>query len=320
VHVLVTGGAGYIGSITAQVLIDAGHRVSVVDDLSRGHREMVPPACDLHAFDVGDAEAIGAVVAGVDACIHFAGFIDVAESVEHPDLYMTTNEGKTAVLLDALIAAGVERLVFSSSAAVYGTPDRVPIPVDHPRRPESPYGASKAAAEDAIVARADRLRYASLRYFNPAGAAGGRGEDHPNETHLIPRVLDVAVGRRDAIGVNGSDYPTRDGTCVRDFLHVADLAEAHVRALDALESRPATVCNVGTGTGSTVLEVIEACREVTGHPIPVAMGPRRPGDPAALVADTSETARLLDWEPRVRDLGEIVRSAWDWHRARAATP
>jgi UDP-glucose 4-epimerase len=291
----------------------------VIDDLSRGHRELVPAGAAFVQADIADGEAVGQIAEqGIDACIHLSGYIEVAESVAEPELYLENNARKTERLLDALVDHDVTRFVFSSSAAVYGVPETVPIPVDHPRRPANPYGRSKAEAEDAIVARAGELRYALLRYFNPAGGTADRGEAHPHESHLIPLALDAAAGRREAFTVYGTDYPTRDGTCIRDFMHVVDLAEAHLKGLDALERHDAVVCNVGTGNGSTVMEVVESCRGVTGRELPVVLGERRAGDVPELVADPTAATALLGWEPRYTDLDEIVGSAWEWHRRYAA--
>jgi len=312
-HVLVTGGAGYIGSITAELLLKMDCQVTVLDDLSRGKRELVPERCKLVVGDVGNKALVERAALDADACIHFAGFIDAAESVENPKMYLQTNGRKTEALLEALSRTRVERFVLSSSAAVYGIPTSLPIPVDHHRNPVNPYGESKAQAEDAVVACADRFHYAVLRYFNAAGATSSRGEEHVNESHLIPRVLDVAMGRRECITVNGTDYPTRDGTCVRDYVHVVDLADAHVRALAALEHRATITCNVGTGSGFTVNEVIDVCRSVSGHPIPLVYGERRPGDVPELVADPTEAGASFGWTPHRSQLSEIVSSAWDWH-------
>lgn len=315
-HVLVTGGAGYIGSITAQALLEAGHRVTVLDDLSRGHRDLVPD-CAFVEGDVGDGALVARLCDGVDACMHFAGFIDAAESVAEPEMYLETNARKTELLLDVLVEAGVERFVLSSSAAVYGTPEKIPIPIDHPRRPVNPYGRSKAEAEDAAVARSKHLRYAFLRYFNASGAVADRGEDHPTESHLIPLALDAALGRRERFTIFGTDYETRDGSCIRDYIHVADLADAHVKALEALDDQKEIVCNVGTGAGYTVKEVVETCRAVTGQDFPVVFGDRRPGDVAELVADPSDAQTNLGWEAQTPAIQDIVASAWEWHRARA---
>ncbi|QBI22115.1 UDP-glucose 4-epimerase GalE [Egibacter rhizosphaerae] len=318
-RVLVTGGAGYIGSVTAAALIDAGHEVTVLDDLSRGHREFVPDAASLVIGDVSDPGTVHrALDEGLNACVHFAGRIEAGESMRVPETYFAANTGGTLRLLEVLVGAGIERFVLSSTAAVYGDPVRLPIREDDPTEPTNAYGASKLLAERALewVSELRPLRVAALRYFNACGATPDRGELHDPETHLIPLVLEVAAGQRDEIAVFGTDYPTRDGTCVRDYVHVADLADAHVRALEALGGREQLVCNLGGGAGVSVHEVIEAARRVTGHPIPVRTAERRPGDPAELVASSDRAREVLGWEPHHRDLDAIVASAWDWHRHR----
>ena len=326
-RVLVTGGAGYIGSTTAEALLDAGHEVVVIDDLSRGHRELVPVRARFVHGGIDDPVALDAAMGeGVDACLHFAALMEAGESMRKPEAYFATNTGGSLRLLEHLTSAGVERFVLSSTAAVYGQPDQVPIEESAPLRPTNAYGESKLLVERALWWLADLrgLRVASLRYFNACGATPGRGEDHHPETHLIPLVLAAAAGRRERIDVFGTDYPTRDGTCVRDYVHVADLADAHVAALHALGTQASIVCNLGSETGFTVREVIAAVERVTGQQIPAVDAPRRPGDPAELVASRARARDLLGWQPARTDLDEIVASAWDWHRSRweteASTP
>ena len=318
-RVLVTGGAGYIGSTTAAALLETGHEVVVLDDLSRGHADLVPAGAELVRGRTDDPSAIDAALAGgVDACLHFAALVEAGESMQRPEAFFANNTAGSLLLAERLLAAGVDRFVLSSTAAVYGQPDRVPIDEDAPLAPTNAYGESKLLVERALWWLADLrgLRVASLRYFNACGATPGRGEDHDPETHLIPLVLAAAAGRRDRIEVYGTDYPTRDGTCVRDYVHVADLADAHVAALHALEAHPTTVCNLGSETGFTVREVIAAAERVTGREIPASDAPRRPGDPAELVASRARAGNVLGWEPTRTDLDEIVASAWDWHRTR----
>jgi UDP-glucose 4-epimerase len=314
---LVTGGAGYVGSVVAAQLLDAGHDVVVLDDLSRGHLEAIPPGAEHVAVSLTDAEALDEpFAAGFDAVLHFAALSLVAESVEHPERYWTNNVGGTRNLLDAMRARGVQRLVFSSTAATYGEPQTIPITEDQPPAPVNAYGASKLAVDLMIrdECRAHGLAAASLRYFNVAGASRGLGEDHDPETHLIPLVLQAASGARDRITVFGTDYPTRDGTAVRDYIHIEDLGQAHLLALDRLEPGTHHVVNLGTGDGYTVREVIEAARSVTGREIPVRDEGRRPGDPPQLIAANARARELLGWEPR-RSLEQMIGDAWAWHEA-----
>jgi UDP-glucose 4-epimerase len=317
-RVLVTGGAGYIGSTTAAALLEAGHEVVVADDLSTGHRDAVPAGADLIEVDVTDPAAIGPVVAAgrFDACLHFAALIEAGESMRTPERFFRVNTGGSAVLLDALLRHGVGRFVLSSTAAVYGEPEQVPITEDAALAPTNAYGESKLLVERMLAwhHRIHGLRYAALRYFNAAGAVPGRPERHDPETHLIPLVLQVAAGTREHIMVFGSDYPTPDGTCVRDYVHVADLADAHVRALERLDEHGAIVCNLGNGRGFSVREVVEAARRVTGHPIPAVDAERRPGDPATLVASAERAGDLLGWRPSHTDLDGIVADAWTERR------
>jgi UDP-glucose 4-epimerase len=317
-RILVTGGAGYIGSVTAAVLLERGHEVVVLDDLRTGHRAAVPDGAPFVQADVADAEAVGDAIDRhrLEAVVHFAANSLVGESMERPLLYFGNNTGGSLALLATALRHGADRFVLSSTAALYGTPERVPIPEDAPLAPESVYGESKHLIERTLpwLARTAGLGWTALRYFNAAGAHGGRGEDHRPETHLIPIVLQAALGQRERVQVFGDDYPTDDGTAVRDYVHVADLADAHVRALEAIRPGAGRAYNVGTGRGFSVREVIEACREVTGAEIAAEPAPRRAGDPPRLVADPSRIGADLDWWPERPDLREIVASAWAWHR------
>jgi len=313
---LVTGGAGYIGSVVANLLLEAGHDVVVLDDLSRGHAAAIPDGAEHVAVSLGDPPALAAALEGVDAVLHFAALALVAESVEHPERYWRNNVVGTLNLLDAMRANGVGRLVFSSTCATYGEPERVPIVEDEPTAPINSYGASKLAVDLMLrdECTAHGLAATSLRYFNVAGASGEQGEHHEPETHLIPLVLQVAAGRRERITVFGTDYPTRDGTAVRDYIHIEDLGEAHLLALDRATPGVHAIYNLGTGDGYTVKEVVEAARRVTGAPIPAVEEARRPGDPPALVADPSKAREALGWAPR-RSLEDMIADAWAWHRA-----
>ncbi|MFD4376495.1 UDP-glucose 4-epimerase GalE [Streptomyces sp. NPDC058486] len=318
---LVTGGAGYVGGVVAAHLLERGHRVTVLDDLSTGFREGVPAGAEFIEGRVQDAARW--LDGSYDGVLHFAAFSQVGESVAKPEKYWENNVGGTMALLAAMRTAGVRKLVFSSTAATYGEPETVPITESAPTAPTSPYGASKLAVDHMITGEcaAHGLAAASLRYFNVAGAYGGLGERHEPESHLIPLVLQVALGRRESISVYGEDYPTPDGTCVRDYIHVADLAEAHVLALDAMTegSVPAgehLVCNLGNGNGFSVREVIETVRKVTGHPVPELAAPRRPGDPAVLVASADAARERLGWTPSRPDLADVVADAWAFARQR----
>jgi UDP-glucose 4-epimerase len=323
-RVLVTGGAGYIGSVVAEALLARGHEVVVYDNLVRGHRDAVPEAAPLVISDVLDVTTLGSELREhrIEGVVHLAGLSLVGESMSDPARYYRVNVGGGLALLDAMHAAGVGMLVFSSSAAVYGGPDKQPIEEDDPPAPTNPYGESKLVVERAIAwyGRAFGLRGVSLRYFNAAGASARRGERHDPETHLIPLVLQAAAGRRDAVVIYGDDYPTRDGTCVRDYVHVLDLADAHVRALDALAAgAPASVYNLGCGgDGYSVRDVIETAAAVTGRRIVTRVGPRRAGDPATLVAATGRITRELGWRPQHQDLREIIASAWQYELKRAS--
>jgi UDP-glucose 4-epimerase len=318
---LVTGGAGYIGSHTLRALSAAGWDLLVYDSLEKGHRAAVAN-CRLIVGDLADGLKLDHVFRehAVDAVVHFAAYIEVGESVKDPARYYRNNTAGTLSLLQAMLRNHVPRLVFSSTAAVYGEPERVPIREEDRKQPTNPYGESKLMVEQMLdrFDQAYRLRSISLRYFNAAGAdpEGLLGEDHHPETHLIPIILQVALGQRENIGIFGDDYPTRDGTCVRDYVHVMDLAQAHVLAVNALqEGAGRSVYNLGNGNGFSVREVIEIARRVTGHPIPEVIQPRRPGDPAQLVASSETIRRELKWQPKLDDLKEIVASGWRWKQA-----
>jgi UDP-glucose 4-epimerase len=319
VRLLVTGGAGYIGGVVSLHLLRAGHRVTVLDDLSTGHADSVP---DGATFVPGDlAERAGAVLADgdpYDGVLHFAAKAVVGESVEHPERYWRTNVCGTLALLDAMRANAVPRLVFSSSAATYGEPDEVPIAETAPARPTNPYGATKLAVDMMITseARAHGLGAVSLRYFNVAGASGGQGERHSPETHIVPIALQVVAGQRPTFAINGTDYPTPDGTCIRDYVHVDDLSEAHLLALAGAAAGEHRIYNLGNGAGFSVLDVVEAVRRVTNHPVPTVVGPRRPGDPAVLVASSAKIREELGWAPRKPTVDEMVADAWTFERSR----
>lgn len=314
---LVTGGAGYVGSVCAAHLLDAGHEVVVLDDLSTGHRDAVPDGARLVDADLASA-ADDVLAEGFDGVLHFAAKSLVGESVERPELYWHGNVVTTVALLDAMVRHGTPRLVFSSTAATYGEPEQVPIPEDAPTRPTNPYGASKLAMDHAIggYARAHGFAATSLRYFNVAGAHGRVGERHLVETHLIPLVLQVATGQRANVQIFGDDWPTPDGTCVRDYIHVDDLAAAHLLALDGARRGEHAIYNLGSGSGFSVREVVEVCRAVTGHPIPAVVAPRRAGDPAVLVASSARAIEALGWRPEKTDLEVIVGDAWRFTRER----
>ncbi len=319
-NILVTGGAGYIGSHAARWLARAGHSIWVYDNLSRGHRAAVVDG-RLIEGNVGDTARVTRVIRDqkIDAIMHFAAFALVGESVERPHLYFQNNVVATLNLLEAVRETGLDKFVFSSTTATYGQPEVVPIRETERQEPINPYGFSKLVIEEALAAYAAAygLGYAALRYFNAAGAApaGDIGEDHSPESHLIPIVLQVALGQREQITVFGDDYPTPDGTCIRDYIHVDDLASAHLKALERLQAGEGMELNLGTGRGHSVREVVDACRRVTGHAIPEVMGARRPGDPAELVADSSQAQRLLGWQPQYTNIESIIETAWNWHRS-----
>ena len=314
--IVLTGGSGYIGSVTTELLCDDGHEVVVFDNLERGHREAVDPRARLVVGDLREPQAIRELLAAVKpaAVVHFAAYALVGESMQNPHLYFENNVGGGLNLLDALLRAGVPKIIFSSTCATYGQPETMPMTEALPQRPTNPYGESKLMFETTLRWEQERrgLQPVFLRYFNACGATEKYGEDHEPETHLIPNVLKVALGQSPAVPVFGADYPTPDGTCIRDYIHIADLARAHILAL---EKDVAGSFNLGTGTGFSVQQVVETCREVTGHPIPVALSPRRPGDPACLVAGAEKAKSVLGWKPRYPDLRTIVQHAWNWHRA-----
>jgi UDP-glucose 4-epimerase len=326
--ILVTGGAGYIGSVVAGELLLAGHQVVVFDSLSRGHRQAVPRDAELVVGDLADRAAVDDLfkLRAIEAVMHFAALIEAGESMKAPATFFRNNTANALTLLEAMLGAGVKRFVFSSTAALYGNPLRTPIEEDDLLNPTNAYGESKLLVERMLAwfQRIHGLRYASLRYFNAAGASRpDRGEDHQPETHLLPRILNVALGRADNVNIFGTDYPTPDGTCVRDYIHVSDLSHAHLLALDALGTaakdasgkfRP-LIYNLGNGQGFSVREVVEVARQVTGHPIPVIESPRREGDPAILIASSEKIRRELGWQPNFPELKTIVESAWQWHRA-----
>ncbi|MBV9110772.1 MAG: UDP-glucose 4-epimerase GalE [Gemmatimonadetes bacterium] len=318
-RLLVTGGAGYIGSVVVRQLADEGHDVIVYDSLFQGHAEAVDERATLIAADLADRAALDAAMRDhrPEGILHFASHTLVGESMEKPFLHLGDNVRNALNLLESAAEHGVKRFILSSTANLFGLPDTVPIEADAAIRPGSPYGESKHIIERMLHWMDDRfgMRYCTLRYFNAAGAESPeRGEDHNPETHLIPVVLQVALGQREQVTIFGDDYDTPDGTCVRDYIHVSDLADAHVRALHALDAG-SRAYNLGNGRGFSVREVIETCRAVTGHPIPASVGPRRPGDPAVLVAGSERIRRELGWAPRIPELREIVESAWAWHRS-----
>ncbi len=321
--VAVTGGAGYIGSHTAAELLSRGHHVTVIDDFSAGHHAASPPGVPVTHGDIGDVAAMSAALQGHDAVIHFAGLLSVGGSMRDPRSYFETNLVKGLRLLDAMHAVGVRQMIFSSTCATYGTP-KGPLDEDHPKEPVSPYGASKRAFEQALeaYARIGHVRAVALRYFNAAGARrdGSLGEDHAHEEHLIPLALDAAAHRRGPLTIFGDDYDTPDGTCIRDYIHVDDLAQAHVRALDALSflESPFAAINLGTGRGTSVREVIRAVERVTGKPVPHSVGPRREGDPPRLVAVPLRARDLLEFEAAMVSIDEIVETAWRWRKAHPA--
>lgn len=328
--ILVTGGAGYIGGTVAGLLAERGHEAVVFDNLSHGRRDLIPAGVKFVHGDVADRPLLENLFSEAkqkgtpfDGVLHFAALIEAGESMVKPEIYFRNNTASTLSLLEAVLAHGPRKLVFSSTAAVYGEPEVVPIPEDARLQPTNTYGESKLLAEHMLrwFNRIHGLRYASLRYFNVAGAPEGpkgvtRGEAHEPESHLIPLILDVALGRRQSIRIYGDDYATHDGTCIRDYIHVSDLADAHLLALEALDSHERLIYNLGNGTGFTVREVIESARRVTGHPIPAEIHPRRPGDPAVLVASSDKAIRELGWKPRYTKLDDILRTAWVWHQKR----
>jgi UDP-glucose 4-epimerase len=319
-NVLVTGGAGYIGSVIVEFLVQQGHSVTVLDSLYKGHRGAVSPPAKLATIDLSDGAAVRRALSEseIEAVIHMAADSLVGESMTNPTKYFRNNVINSLTLAEAMLGTGVKRLVFSSTAAVYGEPERVPITEDAALAPTNVYGESKLAFERMLgwLDRIQNLRWIALRYFNAAGATETHGEDHDPESHLIPIVLQVPLGKRERVQLYGSDYPTPDGTCIRDYIHVTDLAQAHILALQALgEERVSSgAYNLGNGTGYSNREVIESCRRVTAHAIPVEEAPRRAGDPAALVASSERIRGDLGWTPRYPEIDQIVESAWSWHR------
>jgi UDP-glucose 4-epimerase len=330
VKALVTGGAGFIGGTVAEILMAQGVETVVVDNLSHGRRDLIPAGIEFVETDLADRGRIENLFVEAkkqgrpfDAVFHFAALIEAGESMVRPEIYFRNNTASTLSLLEAMLTHGPKKLVFSSTAAVYGEPDAVPIPETARLQPTNVYGESKLLVEQMLAwfSRIHGLRYASLRYFNVAGAPEGsggitRGEAHEPESHLIPLILDVAMGRRPSIRIYGDDYATADGTCIRDYIHVSDLADAHLLAFKALDTHQQLILNLGNGQGFSVREVIESARRVTGRPIPAEVQPRRPGDPAVLVASSKKAISELGWKPRYTQLDEIVRTAWVWHQRR----
>jgi UDP-glucose 4-epimerase len=315
-NVLVTGAAGYVGSICTELLLARGLRIIALDNLREGHRKAVPRQAKFYLCDLADTTKLGQVFARekINAVMHFAGEALVEKSVREPSTFYAGNIACGVHLLDAMVRHGVEKLIFSSTAAVYGEPEQVPIPEEHPKKPINPYGKSKWVFEQILAdyrAYAG-LQYVALRYFNAAGASALLGEAHRKETHLIPRVLDAALGKEKHVSVFGADYPTPDGTCLRDYVHVLDIAEAHILALKNLDRIAGNAFNVGNSRGYSILEVVEAARRITGRSIPHVLAPRRPGDPAVLVASSDKLKRELGWEARQSQLETIIASAWAW--------
>ena len=334
---LVTGGAGYVGGTVAGLLLSQGHQPVVFDNLCHARREMVPAGVEFIEGDLADRALIEKIFKSAkaegrpfDSVLHFAALIEAGESMVHPETYFRNNTASTLAMLEAVISEGPRRVVFSSTAAVYGEPESVPITENARLKPTNVYGESKLMVETMLnwFHSIHGLRSVALRYFNVAGAPEGpdgitRGEDHEPESHLIPLILDVALGRRKSIRIYGDDYPTPDGTCIRDYIHVSDLADAHLLALKALETEAAAksrlIFNLGNGQGFSVREVIESARRVTGHPIPAELHPRRVGDPAVLVASSEKAIKELGWKPRYTQLDDIIRTAWIWHQKRYRT-
>jgi UDP-glucose 4-epimerase len=324
VKILVTGGAGYIGGTVTQLLLDRGHTVVVYDNLCHARPSMVPVGATFVEGDVADSKRLDELFAdgSFAGVMHFAALIEAGESMRKPEVYFRNNTAATLGLLESMVRNNLPRFVFSSTAAVYGEPVSTPISEDAALAPTNAYGESKLLVEQMLawIHRIHGLRYASLRYFNVAGAIPGRGEAHEPESHLIPLILDVALGRRESIKIFGQDYPTPDGTAVRDYIHVQDLAEAHLLAFQALDGRDRMIYNLGNGQGFTVRQVVESARRVTGHPIPVEELPRRLGDPAILIASSAKIETELGWKPKYNQLDDIVRSAWLWHQQRYQHP
>jgi UDP-glucose 4-epimerase len=318
-EILITGGAGYIGGTVSRLLLAAGHKVTVYDNLRHKDASVVAKDATLVVGDLGDAALLEQVLSGTrfDGVMHFAALIEAGESMQRPEIYFRNNTASTLTLLETMRKTGHDRLVFSSTAACYGEPESTPIFEDAPLRPTNAYGESKLLVEQMLrwFNQIHGFRYASLRYFNVAGAIAGYGEKHEPESHLIPLVLDAAMGRRANIRIYGKDYPTPDGTCVRDYIHVSDLADAHLLALKALERESKLIYNIGNGKGFSVREVIDSVARVTGRPIHVEDFPRRLGDPAVLVASSEKIMRELSWSPKFTELDAIIASAWQWHQS-----
>jgi UDP-glucose 4-epimerase len=321
-RVLVTGGGGYVGGTVSRLLLASGHNVTIYDNLCHSRREAIPQQARFVEGDLADRALIESTLreGHFDGVMHFAALIEAGESMKVPEIYFRNNTMATLALLEAMLATGHDKLVFSSTAACYGEPERTPITEDARLLPTNAYGESKLLVEQMLtwMNRIHGFRYASLRYFNVAGAIDGYGEAHEPESHLIPLILDVALGRRASIKVFGQDYPTKDGTCIRDYIHVRDLADAHVLALNALGERSRLIYNIGNGQGFTVREVIDSVRRVTGRPIAVEEHERRPGDPAVLVASSEKIKAELRWNPQFPELDQIIASAWQWHQQRYA--
>ncbi|GAB4505786.1 MAG: UDP-glucose 4-epimerase GalE [Anaerolineales bacterium] len=317
-NIFVTGGAGYIGSATAEALLEAGHQVTVYDSLITGHRQAVPQGARFVHASLDDSHALAKALTGqaFDAVMHFAAFIEAGESMKEPGRFYQNNLVNSLRLVDACVQAGVKRFVLSSTAAVYRSSDQ-PLTEDSLLEPTNVYGHTKLMVEQTLewYRQIHNLRYAALRYFNACGALPGRGEAHHPESHIIPLILQVPLGQRPYFSLYGTDYPTPDGTCIRDYIHIADLASAHLLALEALDEHERLIYNIGNGNGYSNLEVIEAARAVTGHPIPVQEAPRRAGDPARLVASSDKIRGELGWQPKHVDLHDILASAWEWHRS-----
>jgi UDP-glucose 4-epimerase len=313
--ILVVGGAGYIGSICTELLLDQGHEIAVFDNLSEGHRSALDPRARFIEGDLQDRQAIDSALAAArpEAVMHFAASALVSESMRDPSKYFRNNVSGGLNLLDAMVAAHVERIIFSSTCAIFGPPERLPIDESAPNRPINPYGESKLAFEKILrwYDEIHNLKFVSLRYFNAAGASANFGEDHRLETHLIPNVLKVALGQKPHVEIFGTEYETRDGTCIRDYIHIIDLARAHILALCTTRSE---LYNLGTGGGASVREVIAACRKITGEKIDTVEKPRRPGDPPRLIASSDKIKNELGWRPQFQSLEEIIESAWKWHQ------
>lgn len=320
-HILVTGGAGYIGSHTVRLLLKEGYKVTILDNLVNGHKESVPPEVEFINLDLSEREVLTKLIEhnNFDAVIHFAAFIEAGESMKEPEKFFENNCVNGTNLLNAMVANNLKNIIFSSTAAVYGNPISTPIKEDHPLEPVNHYGRTKLIFENILkmYEQTHGLKYISLRYFNAAGAdqSGEIGEDHDPETHLIPLILKTALGKRKSISIFGTDYDTKDGTCVRDYIHVTDLAQAHILALKKLfETGESDVFNLGNGQGFTVKEIIEASEKVIGHPIPKEEAPRREGDPAILIADSEKIKSKLNWNPEFTSIDQIIETAWKWHK------